>query len=114
MSANQDLCRTIVLDFFSEDQAEITLLAIHPEYQGQKLGPMIMKHTEDIAFQKVSTAVSKVIPLFQEKLVKFYYHLGYKTINEETKFGEEDQVRYILPEYRDQIYCSIMHKHKNS
>lgn len=110
ISPSQEVCGTILLDFFEKNKAEIGLFAIDPKYQKYKIGPAFMSYVEQEAFKKVHTIILKVIPLFQERLVKFYEQLGYRATGEEIAFPEEDQRRYIRPECRDRVIFSIMQK----
>jgi GNAT superfamily N-acetyltransferase len=107
---SQEICGTILLDFFERDKAEIGLFAIDPNCRGYKIGPVFMSYVEQEAFKKVHTIILKVIPLFQEKLIQFYKGLGYRATGEKIAFPEEDKQRYIRPECRDQVYFSIMEK----
>lgn len=112
ISPSQEICGTILLDFFEQKKAEIGLFAIDPKYQGFKIGPVFMSYVEQEAFRKVQTIILKVIPLFQEKLVKFYERQGYRATRVRVAFPEEDLRRYIRSEYRDQVFFSIMQKSK--
>ena len=106
----REICGTILLDFFEKDKAEIALFAIHPDYQGCRIGPVFMSCVEQEAFREVSSIVLKVIPLFQEKLIDFYERLGYRTTGEVMDFPEKDKIRYIRPECRDRVFFSLMQK----
>jgi ribosomal protein S18 acetylase RimI-like enzyme len=110
LSPTREICGTILLDFFERDKAEIALFAIHPDYQGYHIGPVFMSYVEREAFKKAMSIVLKVIPLFQEKLIRFYERLGYKTTGEVMSFLQEDKIRYIRPECRDQVFFSLMQK----
>jgi ribosomal protein S18 acetylase RimI-like enzyme len=110
LSPAHEICGTILLDFFEKDKAEIALFAVHPDCQRYQIGPAFMNYVEQEAFKKVTSIVLKVIPLFQERLIHFYERLGYRTTGEVMNFPEEDKIRYIRPECRDQIFFSLMQK----
>jgi N-acetylglutamate synthase-like GNAT family acetyltransferase len=112
ISPTHEICGTILLNFCDKDQAEIGLFAIDPNYQGQKISPMFMAYVEREAFEQVRIIILKVIPLFQENLVKFYMTLGYQMTGQTLAFPEEDKLRYIRPECRDRVAFSIMQKDK--
>ncbi|EKE08398.1 MAG: Acetyltransferase [uncultured bacterium] len=112
ISPSHEICGTILLDFFEKNKAEIALFAMHPDYQGYKIGPMFMNYVEEEAFKKVHAIILKVIPLFQGNLVKFYERLGYKDTGEFIDFPEEDKLRYIRPDCRDRVVFSIMQKNR--
>lgn len=110
LSPKREICGTILLDFFEQDKAEIALFAIHPDYQGYQIGPAFMSYVEREAFKKVTAIVLKVIQLFQEKLIHFYERLGYRITGEVMNFPQEDKIRYIRPEWWDQVFFSLMQK----
>lgn len=112
LSPNREICGTILLDFFEKEKAEIALFAIHPDYKGYKLGPAFMNYVEHEAFKKTQSIILKVIPLFQENLIRFYERLGYRATGEMMEFPTEDKLRYIRPECRDRVFFSIMQKNK--
>lgn len=112
LSPNREICGTILLDFFEKDKAEIALFAIHPESQGYKIGPAFMNYVEQEAFKNVQTIILKVIPLFQENLIRFYERLGYKATGETRDFPAEDALRYIRPDCRSLVFFSILQKNK--
>lgn len=97
ISSAREICGTIVLRFMNEDQAEIGLFSLHPDYQGQKLGPMFMSYVEQEAFKTVKEVILHVIPICQEHLVKFYEGLSYKTTGQTVLFSEKHTVTYIRP-----------------
>lgn len=112
ISPTREVCGTILLDFFEKNKVEMGLFAIDPEYQGYKIGPIFMGYVEQEAFKKVGAIILKVIPLFQENLVKFYERLGYVVNGKVMDFPGEDKLRYIRPECRDRVFFSIMQKNK--
>lgn len=112
ISPRREICGTILLDFFEEDKAEIALFAIHPDYQGCKIGPLFMNYVELEAFKKISTIILNVISLFQENLIKFYEQLGYRATGEVKDFPTDDKLKYIRPDCRDRVFFHIMQKNK--
>lgn len=112
ISPKQEICGTILLDFFEKEKAEIALFAIHPDYQGCKIGPIFMNYVEQEAFKKVRAIILKVILLFQENLITFYERLGYVATEEIVQFPAEDKLKYIRPNCRDRVFFLIMQKNK--
>lgn len=112
LSPSREICGTLLLDFIDRDTAEIGLFSIHPAYQGQKIGPGFMSYVEREAFEKVGEIMLKVIPLYQEQLVKFYERLGYEDTGRRAPFPEEEKTKYIRPECRDRVFFSLMSKKK--
>lgn len=109
LSPSRKICGTLLLDS-SESKAEIGLFAIDPEYQGLQIGAPFMNYVEQEAFKKSSSIVLKVIPLFQEKLIKFYERLGYHRTDQIMRFPQKDKIRQIRPEYRERVFFSLMEK----
>ncbi|MES2199674.1 MAG: GNAT family N-acetyltransferase [Chlamydiota bacterium] len=113
ISPSHEICGTILLDFSDKNEAEIALFAIHLDYQGCKIGPMFMSYVEQEAFKKVQVIILKVIPLFQENLMRFYERSGYKATGEVMDFPAEGKLRYIRPDCRDRVFFCIMQKNRN-
>lgn len=109
LTLQDEICGTILLDYCEGKIAEIGLFAIHSDFKGQNIGPAFIQFVEGEAFKKVDTIQLKVIPLHQENLIKFYERLGYKATGETTPFPT-DKLHYIRPEYRDQVFLSLMQK----
>jgi RimJ/RimL family protein N-acetyltransferase len=112
LSPKGEICGTILLDFIEETKAEIGLFSIHPNYQGKQIGQNFMRHVEQDAFKGANTVILKVVPLFQEKLIKFYEKLGYCGTGETIDFPIEDKIKYIRIEHRDSVNFCIMQKNK--
>jgi N-acetylglutamate synthase-like GNAT family acetyltransferase len=112
ISVDHTICGTALLDFCDKDKAEISLFAIHPDYQGKNIGPPFLNDVEKEAFKKVSEIILKVIPLYQEQLIKFYERLGYTMTSLTIEFPEEEKLRTVRPECWDRMFFSIMHKVK--
>jgi GNAT superfamily N-acetyltransferase len=114
LSPNREICGTVLVHQISEEKAEIGLFAIHPNFQGKKIGLYFLKQIENEAFKKAREIILKVILLYQEKLIAFYEKQGYSKTGEILPFPHEDKLRFIRPECRDQVFFSVFHKFKES
>ncbi len=110
LSPEGKICGSLLMQMMEEDLAELGLFSIHPDFQGMKIAPQFLKRVENEAFKKAREIILKVIPLYQEPLIKFYERQGYGITGRIEPFSKEDQDKYIRPECRDKVYFSIMNK----
>lgn len=101
------ICGTVLLN-----KNEISLFAVHPSFQGQHLGQLLISLAEDEAFKKYDEVFLKVIPLFQERLIAYYESLGYHS------YGEYEtllpcKLYRIQEQYHDQVCALVLRKNKN-
>lgn len=90
--------------------AVISLLSVHPQYQGQGLGKRLLNHAEHEAFKTYETVYLKTIPLFQENLIRFYESLGYTPCGVELL--SEEKLERIQEQYRSEVYALVMKKQR--
>lgn len=110
IAPNKEICGTILVHFNAQDTAKLGLFAVHPDYQGQNIGSVLLRAVEKAAFAEAKRIFLYVIPCTQERLIRFYEHLGYRKTGETREFPAEAKAHYIRPEYRDQIFLLIMEK----
>lgn len=110
LSPQEEICGSISMTDMDKDRVELGMFSIHPDYQGKKIGPQFLACVEKEAFKKAQEIILKVIPLYQAPLIQFYERQGYKVTGCREEFPKEDQVKYIRPECRDQVYFSLMNK----
>lgn len=90
---------------------ELSLFAIHPNYQGKKIGAQLLEKAEKIAFEHYDSVFLKVIPLFQESLILYYESLGYRSYGEYEPLCQEKLDR-IQECYQPQASALILRKTK--
>ena len=100
----QDICGTVLLH-----GAEISLLSVHPDYQGHGYGQLLLNAAEEVAFRTQDHTYLKVIPLFQEKLVAYYESLGYRSDGEIEELSTIKLER-IQERYHNQVYALVLRK----
>ncbi|MBX7066328.1 MAG: GNAT family N-acetyltransferase [Parachlamydiales bacterium] len=108
VSENNEICGTILLH-----ESEISLLSVHPRCQGQGLGLFLLHSAEQEAFKNYNTVFLKVIPLFQENLIRFYESAGYKSFGEYEPLSQEKLDR-IQERYHSEVFALIMRKENPS
>ncbi len=105
LSDVDQICGTILLK-----DSEISLLSVHPNFQGQGLGLTLLRHAEREAFENFTTVFLKVIPLFQENLIRYYEYAGYQFFEREAL--SQEKLNRIQEIYHDQVFAIIMKKEK--
>ena len=107
LSPTNEICGTVLLDYFEKDKVKAGYFAIDPDFQKKGIGPQFMSRIEEEAFKKVQEIVITVIPVTQEKLIKSYQHYGY-AFTGEMQHPTEAQKAKITLEYRDQVrFCTM-------
>lgn len=106
LSSGNEICGTVLLH-----QNEISLLSVHPRCQGQGLGLQLLHHAEQEAFKNYDTVFLKVIPLFQENLIRFYESAGYKSYGEKEPLSQE-KLNRIQEHYHSQVFALILRKER--
>jgi ribosomal protein S18 acetylase RimI-like enzyme len=104
VSGGDEICGTVL-----SHQSEISLLSVHPDYQGHGLGLQLLQHAEEEAFKIYESVFLKVIPLFQENLIHYYESAGYKSFGEHESLSQEKYHR-IQEQYHTKVYALIMRK----
>lgn len=104
LSDKNEVCGTVLLH-----SAEISMLSVHPNYQGQGLGLRLLQHAEQEAFKNYDQVFLKVIPLFQEKLIRYYESAGYKSLGESEPLSQE-KLKRIQERYHSEVFALIMRK----
>jgi GNAT superfamily N-acetyltransferase len=109
--ANNHICGAIALEI-TDQKVEIGMVSVDPEYQGQNIGSLLLKHVEDVARieLKQKDIHLNVVPFLQEKLVVFYIRNGFKFTGESEKFSPQDLERYMKAEYWNQLLMLVMCK----
>jgi GNAT superfamily N-acetyltransferase len=69
---------TVRLDFINPHEVAIRLVAVLPEYQGQKIGSKMLNAVEDYAKQK---GITKLVTNSAIDAKKFYEAIGFKAEN---------------------------------
>lgn len=107
-SSNNEICGTVLLH-----GAEISMLSVHPHYQGQGLGFCLLQYAEQEAFKAHDSVYLKVIPLFQEKLIRYYESLGYKSFGEHETLSQE-KLKRVQEQYHHhpEMFALVMRKDK--
>lgn len=104
VSLENEICGTVLLH-----QSEISLLSVHPDYQGHGIGLQLLQHAEEEAFKTYESVFLKVIPLFQETLIHYYESAGYKSFGEHESLSQE-KLHRIKEQYHEQVFALIMRK----
>lgn len=104
ISKENEICGTVLLH-----GAEISLLSVHPRHQGKELGLHLLHYAEQKAFETSDTVFLKVIPLFQEKLIRYYASAGYKSLGEYEPLSQE-KLKRIQEQYHSEVFALIMRK----
>ncbi len=102
------ICGTLLL---SGD--EISLFSVHPDYQGQKLGRLLLQAAEKEAFESSASVYLRVIPLFQEHLIEYYKSQGYELEDYREPLSLEKLER-IQPCYHEKVYSIKLRKNRSS
>lgn len=110
VSSNNEICGTVLLH-----GAEIYMLSVHPRYQKQGLGLSLLQYAEQAAFKTYDSVLLKVIPLFQEKLIRYYESLGYKSFGEHETLSQE-KLQRVQEQYHHhpEMFALIMRKDKKA
>ena len=108
VSGKNEICGTVLLH-----HSEISLLSVHPDYWGKGLGLQLLQHTEEEAFKIYESVFLKIIPLFQENLIRYYESAGYKSLGEHESLSQEKLDR-IQEQYHTQVFALIMRKENRS
>ena len=103
LSTDNTICGTVFLR-----GSEISLFAIHPDFQGRGYGEQLLISAERQAFKNYDSVHLKVIPLFQEKLIDYYERMGYNFFGYEALAKEK--LDRIQERYHDQVYALILEK----
>lgn len=104
VSDKNEICGTILLH-----GAEISLLSVHPHHQGRGLGLHLLQYAEQEAFKTYDNVFLKVIPLFQEKLIRYYESTGYKSQGEYEPLSQE-KLKRIQEQYHSEVFALILRK----
>ena len=104
ISGKNEPCGTILLH-----HSEISLLSVHPDYHGQGLGLQLLQHAESEAFKTFKSVFLKVIPLFQENLIRYYESVGYKSFGEYESLSQE-KLNRIQDQYHNKVFALILRK----
>lgn len=104
VSDKNEVCGTVLLH-----GAEISLLSVHPHHQGQGLGLHLLQYVEQEAFKTYDNVFLKVIPLFQERLIRYYESAGYKSLGEYEPLSQE-KLKRIQEQYHPEVFALIMRK----
>lgn len=100
------ICGTVLLN-----QSEISLFAVHPDFQGRGYGRQLLAAAEEEAFLNSDFVQLKVIPLFQEQLIAYYETMGYVLCGSEAlAVGKLDRIQ---EEYHDQVYALVLRKNRS-
>lgn len=110
--SEEKVCGSVVLDE-SGKNPEMTLLTVHPSFQGRGIGNLLIQHLENRVFSADKDLYLNVIPVGQESLVAFYIKCGFKFVGDFYVFDQPNLDKYIKDEYRDSIYYVGMKKVKS-
>lgn len=103
------ICGVVLLDL-SKTFLEMRLFAVHPNYQGQGIGKVIMDYVEHRAKCLKKDIYIHVIPVCQESLLSYYIKNGYKFTGEFEVLDSDTVYKVIKPEYRDKMITLILKK----
>lgn len=104
VSGKNEICGTVLLH-----HSEISLLSVHPDSQRQGLGLKLLQNAEAEAFKTFKSVFLKVIPLFQENLIRYYESAGYKSFGEYDPLSQE-KLNRIQEQYHDKVSALILRK----
>ncbi len=107
--ADKKVCGTVLLDT-SSSEAVVSLLAVHPAYQGNGVGELLMQHVEqEIRKMNKDSIYIRVIPVGQERLVAYYVRQGFIFADniEKKLFDHPDLVK---EEYWGKLFLHTMRK----
>ena len=103
---NKTICGAVLLDLSSAP--EMSMLAVHPKYQGQKIGTMLMQHIErELVKLGHNYVLIYVVPFGQDQLVAYYLKAGYYFLDKTLPFTH---LQLVKQEYQDQVFLRIMRK----
>jgi predicted GNAT family N-acyltransferase len=91
IKVNEDAVACARLHFVDTDIAQIRYMAVHPDFQGQGLGKLVITYLEDISRQNNRL---KIILHARENAVKFYESCGYTT--KEKSYLLWDKIQHFL------------------
>ena len=129
LNQNNEICGTVLLHLpdttsrinklfqwifpkhFLKDDAEIGLLAVHPDHQRKKIGSILMEHAEHEAFSTYRMRSIKLLVVLKA-LIVYYQSLGYKDTGLRKKFIDKT-LRYLRPEWKDKVIFTILKKQSN-
>jgi len=88
LKKNSEIVGTI-FGAFNGRRAWIYHLCIHPKYQKQGLGTLLVRKVEDELKKKGATKILLSVSVVNLKIIPFYLKLGYKMMNDLVTFEND-------------------------